>query len=119
MRIGETLYHSARQIDTNGVVNYTPAKAYKTRLRFLTCQPASGYMETLEFGEKLSRTWVLIADYRQFDRVFSEGDLLFLDGVSPAEIELYEQQANAVITSIQRQNKVIRITAEKKDLPGM
>lgn len=119
MRVGATLYHATRQIDTTtGIVSYAKATAYKTRLRFLTCMPASGYTQTLEFGEKLSRTWILIANYGVFDNVFNEGDLLFLDGAKPTDIGLYEQQANAVITSIQKQNKVIRITAEKKDLQG-
>lgn len=117
MRVGETLYHSARNIDSNnGVVSYSTATAYKTRLMYLTCQPASGYTETLEFGEKLSKTWVIIANYRIFDGVFNEGDLLFLDGAKPSDKGQYEQEANAVITSVRYQNKVIRITAEKKDL---
>ena len=75
-------------------------------------------METLEFGENVSKTWVIIANYSRFYGVFNEGDLLFLDGVIPSETGSYEQEANAIITSVRYQNKVIRIVAEKKDLQG-
>ena len=118
MRVGETLYHAKRNIDNEDITTYSKATAYRTALNYITCQPAGGYMETLEFGENVSKTWVIIANYSRFYGVFNEGDLLFLDGVIPSERGSYEQEANAIITSVRYQNKVIRIVAEKKDLQG-
>ena len=118
MRVGETLYHAKRNIDNEDITTYSKATAYRTALNDITCQPAGGYMETLEFGENVSKTWVIIANYSRFYGVFNEGDLLFLDGVIPSETGSYEQEANAIITSVRYQNKVIRIVAEKKDLQG-
>lgn len=118
MRVGETFYHSVRKIDDNDLVTYSVAKPYRTQLGYITCQPASGYTETLEFGEKVSKTWTIVANYSRFNGVFNEGDLLFLDGAKPTDTDLYEKEANAVITSVRYQNKIIRIIAEKKDLQG-
>lgn len=118
MRVGETFYHSVRKIDNNDLVTYSVAKPYRTQLGYITCQPASGYTETLEFGEKVSKTWTIVANYSRFNGVFNEGDLLFLDGAKPTDTDLYEKEANAVITSVRYQNKIIRIIAEKKDLQG-
>ena len=118
MRVGETFYHSVRKINNNDLVTYSVAKPYRTQLGYITCQPASGYTETLEFGEKVSKTWTIVANYSRFNGVFNEGDLLFLDGAKPTDKDLYENEANAVITSVRYQNKIIRIIAEKKDLQG-
>lgn len=118
MKVGETFYHSVRNIDDKDLVTYSVANAYRTQLGYITCQPASGYTETLEFGEKVSKTWTIVANYSRFNGVFNEGDLLFLDGAKPTDTDLYENEANAVITSVRYQNKIIRIIAEKKDLQG-
>ena len=118
MKVGETFYHSVRNIDDKDLVTYSVAKPYRTQLGYITCQPASGYTETLEFGEKISKTWTIVANYNLFNKVFNEGDLLFVDGAKRTNIELYEKEANAVITSVRYQNKIIRIIAEKKDLQG-
>ena len=90
MKVGETFYHSVRNIDDKDLVTYSVAKPYRTQLGYITCQPASGYTETLEFGEKISKTWTIVANYNLFNKVFNEGDLLFLDGAKPTNIELYD-----------------------------
>ena len=91
---------------------------FRTPLGYIACEVSRGFRESLEFGEKISKTWTIVANYNLFNKVFNEGDLLFLDGAKPTNIELYEKEANAVITSVRYQNKIIRIIAEKKDLQG-
>ena len=43
MKVGETFYHSVRNIDDKDLVTYSVAKPYRTQLGYITCQPASGY----------------------------------------------------------------------------
>lgn len=116
MKIGETLYHCRRTIDTNKFVEYSNAVGYRTRLGYITCRPTGGYVDTLELGEKVSHSWKIIANYDKFKNKFNEGDLLFLDGKVPNSAN--GNGANAIITSVRYQNKVIMIIAETLDLQG-
>lgn len=118
MRLGESIWHCALMPRDDGVKEYENPRKYTTRLNYLVVQPASGYTKTVEFGENISRTWTITANYNQFDRVFKEGDLLFVDGNQPITGDNIEngEGANAVITSVRRQNLILYIIAQKLDM---
>lgn len=118
MRLGSTIYHCRQLIDTDGFISYTAPKAYITKFFYLTVMPASGNMETEEYGEQISHKWTILANANIFESVFKEGDVLYLEGQKPEENGDYGSGANALITSVRSQNKMIRIIAEKRDLQG-
>lgn len=118
MRNGASVWHSVRQTNVNAeITTYNEPKRYTLAFRYLTIQPASGYMSLMEFGEKISKTWTGIANSNIFSGVFKEGDRMYVDGAEPnAEFETekgYGSTANAVIKSVLEQNQGIRLVIEK------
>lgn len=113
MRLGDKIYHQKRII-TDGVVSYSEPIEYVTRFNFINVQPSrvalnnmAGYLTTEDFGEHQTRGWNIIANRKIFKGVFSEGDLLYLDGKEPSE-----GYPNAIITSVRIQNIGIFMTVK-------
>lgn len=118
MKNGYSVWHSARQTNANAEIStYGEPKKYTLAFRYLTIQPASGYMSLMEFGERISKTWVGIANINIFSGAFKEGDLMYVDGAEPnVELETengYGYTANAVIKSVLEQNQSIKLVIEK------
>lgn len=118
MRLGEKIYHCKQLIEPDGYISYTAPKEYVTKLFYITVMPLSGNMETEEHGEQISQKWTILANMDYFRDVFKEGDVLYLDGKTPDPESDYGTGANALITSVRPQNKMIRVVAEKRDLQG-
>ena len=113
MKLGDVIYHSKRTV-TDDIVTYSNPIKYYLKFGFLTIQPAtvalnnmSGFYTTEEFGEHQAIGWNGIANGDIFDKSFNPGDLMWLDGKDVSE------GANAIITSVRVQNKVIFLTIKK------
>lgn len=120
MRLGSYIFHVKRTV-VDDIVSYSDPIRYKLRFNFITIMPAtvalnnmSGFYTTEEYGEHEALGWNGIANADAFHGTFHVGDLLFLDGALPSN---KEKGANAIITSVREQNRVIYLTI--KELEGM
>lgn len=109
MKLGSYIFHVKRIVDDD-IVTYSSPTKYYLRFNYLTVMPATvalnnmaGYLTTEEYGEHNAMGWNIIANEKIFRGVFNEGDLLYLDGAD---------EANAIITSVREQNKVIFMTVK-------
>lgn len=85
---------------------------YKLAFNYLTINSASGYVATLQYGEKVSKVWNLKARKPYFDDVFHEGDLLYIEGNAPNTADknyVNGDGANAMVTAVL--NHLISYTA--------
>lgn len=79
-------------------------------------QPLSGYVDIMQYGENASSRWRMFVPYASENGEYSENDVLYLDGVIPnTTLQGYENGdgANARITAVLPQNRVIRIELER------
>ena len=118
MKLGEKIYLCKHEVDENGFVSYSKPIEFVLKFMYLTVMPASGNFLTEEYGQDISAKWNIVANEQYFSDTFAEGDILYLDGNKPDEKDENGSGANAVITSVRPQNRVIRIIAEKRDLQG-
>ena len=117
MRVGESIWHSARiNADNAEVAEFAPPKEIRTRFNYFTVMPATsrGFLEVMQYGEDLDSTWTAIANDRAFHGKVKEGDLFWLDGEKPPE-EItedygYSESATAVVKSVAYVNLTIAIT---------
>lgn len=117
MRVGESIWHSARIGDTNSEISqYAEPTEIRTRFNYFTVMPATsrGYMEVMKYGEDVDSTWTAIANDRAFHGKINVGDLFWLDGEKPIP-ELEEECGNgstatAVVKSVAYVNMSISIT---------
>ena len=117
MRVGESIWHSARIDDTNSEISqYAEPTEIRTRFNYFTVMPATsrGYMEVMKYGEDVDSTWTAIANDRAFHGKINVGDLFWLDGDKPIpEIEVEYgngSTATAVVKSVAYVNMSISIT---------
>lgn len=119
MRMGKTIWHCMRiNSDDVAIKKYDKPTPYRLRFGHLTVQPATGYSNTILFGEQIQKTWIMIANQAEFQGIFHEGDLLYVDDNTPNLSDSdYEngQNANAVIDSVREQNLVIYIVLKKAE----
>ena len=117
MRVGESVWHSARiNLDNAEVAEYGNPTEIRTRFKYFSVMPATsrGYMEMIKYGEDLSNTWTAIAIDRAFHGKINVGDLFWLDGEKPIP-ELEEEYgigstATAIVKSVDYVNFTIAIT---------
>lgn len=117
MRVGESIWHSARINKTNAeIAEYEAPTEIRTRFNYFSVMPATsrGFMEMMKYGEDLESTWTAIANDRVFHGKIKEGDLFWLDGEKPIA-ELEEEYgigatATAVVKSVAYVNLTIAIT---------
>lgn len=117
MRIGDFVYFCPRISEENAdIISYGTPQKIAIRFNDLTIQPASGYMDTLQYGENVTKIWNGMANMRKYANKFHEGDLFYVDGAKPDFSETYVNGdgANAIITSVRSQNLMIRLTLEKR-----
>ena len=117
MRVGQSIWHSARINEANAeVAEYAEPTEIRTRFNYFTVMPATsrGYMEVMKYGEDVDSTWVAIANDRAFHGKINVGDLFWLDGDEPIP-ELEAEYGNgatatAVVKSVAYVNISISIT---------
>lgn len=117
MRVGESVWHSARINEANAEVSeYAKPTEIRTKFNYFTVMPATsrGFMEVMKYGEDVDSTWVAIANDRAFHGKIKEGDLFWLDGEKPIP-ELEAEYGNgatatAVVKSVSYVNITISIT---------
>ena len=117
MKIGEKIWHCKRVgIADNGVPIYAKPKEYELRLNYLSVNPAITYLDTIKYGEKVHDIYNMVANKNVFDKVFTEGDVLYIDGAEPPEKtddNEYGDGANVLITAVMPILKCINIKLEK------
>ena len=120
MTIGKSLWHSKRKEILNAeIAEYEAPVEIRTRANFLTCMPATarGYMEIMQYGERISNYWTIIANARAFSGKIKEGDLMWVDGEKPIESVEAEYgigaSANAIVKTVAEGNCTISITLER------
>ena len=117
MRVGESIWHSARINSNNAEISeYSKPTEIRTRFNYFTVMPATsrGFMEVMKYGEDIESTWTAIANDRAFHGKIKEGDLFWLDGEKPIP-ELETEYGNgatatAVVKSVAYVNMSISIT---------
>lgn len=117
MRVGESIWHSARINEANAeVLEYANPTEIRTQFNYFTVMPATsrGFLQVMQYGEDLDSTWTAIANDRAFHGKIKEGDLFWLDGEKPIP-ELEEEYGNgstatAVVKSVAYVNLTIAIT---------
>ena len=117
MRVGQSIWHSARINEANAEVSeYANPTEIRTRFNYFTVMPATsrGFMEVMKYGEDVDSTWVAIANDRAFHGKINVGDLFWLDGDEPIP-ELEAEYGNgatatAVVKSVAYVNISISIT---------
>lgn len=104
MKVGQSIWHCKRiGEDENGIITYAEPKEYILRFNYLTVNPASGYLATIQYGEQINKVWTMKANKRLFENIFSEGDVLYIEGTKPNpddENYVYGYGANALVTSV-------------------
>ena len=117
MRVGESIWHSARINEANATISeFENPTEIRTKFNYFTVMPATsrGFMEVMKYGEDVDSTWVAIANDRAFHGKIKEGDLFWLDGEKPIP-ELETKYGNgatatAVVKSVSYVNLSISIT---------
>jgi hypothetical protein len=117
MRVGDTIWHSARINSENAErAEYATPTAIRTRFNYFTVMPATsrGYMEVMKYGEDVDSTWTVIANDRAFHGKINVGDLFWLDGETPIP-ELEDEYgigstATAIVKAVSYVNISIAIT---------
>ena len=117
MKIGQSIW-LCKKIGENdeGIVVYEAPKEYKLAFNCLSINSASGYLATLQYGEKLSRVWNMKAKKPYFDNVFNEGDLLYIEGNEPNTADknyINGDGANAMVTTVLNHLISYTITLER------
>ena len=106
MRIGSVLYHFAKKENVlqEDVNRYSARVGYLTGFGNITVQPISGEnLNTATYGQSEKDKWQIACNYIRYKDTFKVGDLLGIDS----------EEANAIITSVKKQNRLIILIAEK------
>ena len=122
MKQGEKVYYSKRKYIENAITQeYQKPKEITLKYNYFTCMKASGYMEIVEYGERISSMWVCIANSNFFKDKISKGDLFWVEGKKPLkESELtemlgYGESANAIVIDVLYTDHTIKIVLESNE----
>lgn len=121
MKIGSPVWHCPRTSAAGAdIITYGNPVKYTTRFNYITVQPArvalnnmAGFYTTEEFGEHTAMGWNMMANIDAFQGKIACGDLMYIDGKSPDANATNGQGANALVTSVREQNKMIYYTLQK------
>ena len=120
MKIGDRVWHAKRLNNKNAEsAEYAEAVAYYTRANYLTVMPATarGGLAMMQYGEDIDNIWTVVANGLYFGGVFSEGDLMWVDGESPnhgIENEYGNgSSATAEVRSVVAVNRTISVTLSR------
>ena len=116
MRIGDKVWLAERIDEPNSTLStYNKPTQIITRANYFTVMPASsrGYLAVLEFGEKIDKTWLAVAN-PSFTGKIKEGDVMWVDGHKPDEVLEtkygYGSSANATVLAVNVGNRCLNIT---------
>lgn len=124
MKLGETIWLCRRINDEENedLILYDAPEKIRTAFNYLTVQPTrvalnnmAGFYTTEEQGEHLANGWNMVANYDIFIDKIQAGDLIYVDGVQPDEDSVNGQGANAIVTFVREQNRVIFYTLNRVD----
>jgi len=106
----ENMLEDKDRFDENGneVVNYKLPIKYEFNV-----QPLNGSLDLQQFGERINLMQRAVIPYDTYFGKFKEGDLAYLDGLTPNYEEFNGTDANYKIYSVMNQNKVIVILFER------
>lgn len=115
-RFKKTIYLSKRVhpttpvLDSNGneVISYLTPVLYR-----IDYMPVTGYTEVLAYGEKVQRMYKAVVSAVEFNNIFREGDLVYLDGVLPTGEIVNGGNANYRVTSVRTQQLIIQVYFER------
>lgn len=93
----------------NNIKEYKEPKYYGK----FNIQPLSGESDVTEYGSKVSKMQKVLVDYDKYLDKFKEGDVAYLDRVTPEGEELFGDKANYRINSVREQHRKIAIYFEK------
>lgn len=119
MRVGQSIWHSARtDADNSEISKYANPTEIRTRFNYFTVMPATsrGYAEVMKYGEDVDNTWTAIANDQAFHGKINVGDLFWLDGEKPPKANQitddygYAQSATSVVKNVAYNNLTISIT---------
>lgn len=102
------IYIAKRIIDDSAVTKYETPLLY-----YFNVQPVNGNNELLAYGERIFSMFKTVINLKQYEGVFNEGDVVYLNGENPEGEEVNGWKANYVITSVRPQNKAITIYFDK------
>ena len=122
MKQGEKVYYSKRiNIENSIIQRYEKPKEITLKYNYFTCMKASGYMEIIEYGERISSIWTCIANSKYFRDKISKGDLFWVEGKKPpkenelTELYGYGESANARVVDVLATDHSIKITLESNE----
>ena len=118
MKNGSVVYFCKRTSEPDDdIETFAKPQAYTLRPQFFTIQPASGFLDTQEFGEFVNITSKgMLFPYERWFGVFHEGDRLYLEKVPDGYTTDVEPDdgwgydADAKIYSVKNQNRAIALT---------
>ena len=115
MKIGSFVWYANKISEPNAEIEEygTPVKI-TLRNNYFTCQPATsgGMLAVMEYGGRVSKTWICKANERIFNGKIKAGDLMWVDGDYPnGEDCLYS--ANATVVNVDTVSNTMTIVLEK------
>lgn len=117
MTLGQSIWHCKfLGEDENGAMTYSAPVEYKIAFNYLTVKKAGGYLAVLQYGKDINTIWRMVALKSVFDGVFTEGDLMYVDGETPdlTDSDYYNGKgANAVVRSVLPELVSITIDLQK------
>lgn len=117
MKNNQSIWHcSFLGENDEGIQTYSAPKEYKLKYNYLSVNPTTGNFAVLQYGERVTKFWTMIAKRRIFEDVFKEGDLLYIEGCEPntaSENYVNGDGANARIQSVLPYHLSISINLEK------
>lgn len=101
-----------KEIDTNeyGVDEVTYNRPIKYRFNY---QPTTGQSEIMTYGDRVTKMYSMYINRRLYDGKFHEGDLAYIEGITPEGENYNGEKANYRISSVRPQNLVIAIYMER------
>lgn len=121
MRIGDSIWHSARINENNAeIAEFAEPTEIRTQFNYLTVQPyiSRHDLRVQANGETIYGDWSIVANARCFDGKIKLGDLFWVDGATPiAEVEEelgYGASANAEVVAVMPVNISISIVLRKR-----
>ena len=106
MRLGDTIYYCKKK---EGVEEYEAPKPITLRFNYFTLQPASDSSDVMVYGEDIDTRYNALAPFSIWGNTFAKGDKFYIDYHEPLPNEENGKNANAEVTAVLYQNRMIRI----------
>lgn len=117
MQYREKIYLVKKKTIDDGVIEYESPKEIVLRPFFISVMPvdsSKGSYSTQEYGTQITYDWVSVAYKSKFRGMFSEGDLLYLDGAKPLNNNGNYEDANAIIANVLDNNYTYKILIKSR-----